>query len=231
MMAALKPAMNAPLALSRGNPTGRVPANSIQESSTNMKTLEDLFLNELADIYDAERRIVKALPKMADAATCEELQQALLAHLEETKGHVTKVERVFECFGQEARGKTCKATMGLLEEGAEIAAEFDGSPALDAALISAAQKVEHYKIASYGCLHTWAGVLGNHDAADLLQRILEEEKAANMALTALALTGSNEEALGEDAEEEDEDDDDDDDDDDDESLAGASGKLTAVEAR
>ncbi len=169
-----------------------------------MKTLEDLFLNELAYIYDAECRIAKALPKMAEAATCEELQQTLLAHLEETKGQVMKVERVFECFGQEARGKTCKAAMGLLEEGAEIAPQFDGSPALDAALISAVQQVEHYEIASYGCLHTWAGALWNNDAADLLLGILEEEKAANMVLTGLALTGSNAEALGENVEEADE---------------------------
>ena len=161
-----------------------------------MKTLKDLFMDELADMYDAERRLVKALPKMAKAATCEDLKGAILAHLEETKGHVTKVEAVFECFGAKAKGKTCEATKGLLEEGDEIAADFKGSPAINAALISAAQKVEHYEMASYGCLHEWAGLLGNTDAASLLEEILDEEKAANESLTTLARADSNDEALG-----------------------------------
>ncbi len=168
-----------------------------------MKTLQDLFLGELADIYDAEQRLVKALPKMAKAATCTDLQEAFLAHLEETKVHVTKVEQIFECFDHKARGKTCKATVGLLEEGDEIAEEYAGSPAINAALIAAAQKVEHYEIASYGCLHEWAGLLGNPEAADLLQEILDEEKAANASLTELALSDSNDEALDE-SEDEDE---------------------------
>lgn len=162
-----------------------------------MKTLTDLFLGELADIYDAEHQLVKALPMMAKAATCTHLQEAILAHLEETKGHVKKVEQVFECFDEEARGKTCEATKGLLKEGDEIAAAFKGSPAINAALISAAQKVEHYEMASYGCLHEWAGILGNQEAADLLEIILDEEKAANEALTELARERSNDEALGE----------------------------------
>src|SRR5580692_1267309 len=140
-----------------------------------MKTLKDLFLDELADMYDAERRIVKALPKLAKAATCEKLKEALLAHLKETEGHVTKVEQVFQCFDEKAKGKTCEATVGLLKEGDEIAADFKGSPAINAALISAGQKVEHYETASYGCLHEWAGVLGNEKAASILEEILEEE--------------------------------------------------------
>ena len=162
-----------------------------------MKTLRDLFLDELADMYDAERRIVKALPKLAKAATCEKLKKALLAHLKETEGHVTKVEGVFRCFDEKAKGKTCEATVGLLKEGDEIAADFKGSPAINAALISAGQKVENYETASYGCLHEWAGVLGNEEAASILEEILEEEKAANQTLTELARSGSNEEALGE----------------------------------
>jgi ferritin-like metal-binding protein YciE len=162
-----------------------------------MKTLKDLFLDELADIYDAERRIVKALPKLAKAATCEKLKEALLAHLKETEGHVTKVEQVFQCFDEKAKGKTCEATVGLLKEGDEIAADFKGSPAINAALISAGQKVEHYETASYGCLHEWAGVLGNENAASILKEILNEEKAANETLTKLARSSSNEEALGE----------------------------------
>jgi ferritin-like metal-binding protein YciE len=162
-----------------------------------MKTLTELFLGELADIYDAEHQLVKALPKMAAAATCTHLKEAILSHLDETKGHVKKVEEVFACFNKKARGKTCEATKGLLKEGDEIAAEYKGSPAINAALISAAQKVEHYEMASYGCLHEWAGVLDNSEAADILESILDEEKAANESLTELARERSNDEALGE----------------------------------
>jgi ferritin-like metal-binding protein YciE len=162
-----------------------------------MKTLKDLLLDELADMYDAERRIVKALPKMAKAATCPKLKKVILAHLKETEGHVTKLEQVFRSFDQKAKSKTCKATVGLLEEGDEIAADFNGSEAINAALISAAQKVEHHEMASYGCLHEWAGLLGNKQAARLLEEILDEETAANDTLTNLARGGSNQEALGE----------------------------------
>lgn len=162
-----------------------------------MKTLNDLFLDELADMYDAEQRIVKALPKMVKAATCPNLKKAIQDHLKQTEGHVKKVEQVFQSFGEKARGQTCEATVGLLEEGDEIAKEFKGSPAINAALISAAQKVEHYEIASYGCLHEWAGLLGNEKAADLLQEILDEEKAADHSLTGLARAGNNDEALAE----------------------------------
>jgi ferritin-like metal-binding protein YciE len=161
----------------------------------NTKTLKCLFLDELADMYDAETRIVKALPKMAKAATCEKLKEAILAHLKETETHVTKLEQVFQLFDEKAKGKTCEATVGLLKEGGEIAADFKGSPAINAALISAAQKVEHYEMASYGCLHEWAGLLGNEEAAGLLQEILEQEKAANETLTKLARASSNEDAL------------------------------------
>jgi ferritin-like metal-binding protein YciE len=162
-----------------------------------MKTLKDLFLDELADMYDAEHRIVKALPKMAKAATCPDLKEAIQSHLRETEGHVKKLQQVFQCFGEKAKGKTCEATVGLLAEGDEIAADFKGSPAINAALISAAQKVEHYEMASYGCLHEWAGLLGNKEAAGFLQEILDEEKAANESLTKLALAKCNQEALEE----------------------------------
>jgi len=165
-----------------------------------MKILKDLFLDELADIYDAERRTVKALPKMANAATCDKLKKAILAHLKETEGHVTKIEQVFQLFDEPAKRTTCQATVGLLEEGDEIASDFKGSPAINAALISAAQKVEHHEMAAYGCLHEWAGLLGNKDAADLLLEILGEEKAANDALTALARASSNAEALSDSSE-------------------------------
>ena len=162
-----------------------------------MKTLKDLFLDELEDMYDAEHRIVKALPKLAKAATCPDLKGAIQAHLKETEGHVKKLEQVFQSLDETPTAKTCEATKGLLEEGDEIAAEFKGSPAINAALISAAQKVEHYEMASYGCLHEWAGLLGNNEAAGLLKEILDEEKAANEKLTELARASSNEEALGE----------------------------------
>jgi ferritin-like metal-binding protein YciE len=162
-----------------------------------MKTLKDLFLDEIGDMYDAERRIVKAFPKLVKAATCEKLKAALRVHLEETEGHVTKLEQIFKSLDQKAKGKTCKTTVALLEEGGDIVAEFKGSPALNAALISAAQKVEHHEIASYGALHEWAELLGNSNAASLLEEILGEEKAANATLTKLALDSSDKEALGE----------------------------------
>ena len=160
-----------------------------------MKALRDLFLDELKDMYDAEHRIIKALPKLAEAATCEKLKAAFLGHLEETKGHVTKLEKAFKSFGEAAQTKKCEAIVGLLKEGDEIAAENKGEPTLNAALISAGQKVEHYEMASYGCLHEWAGVLGNKEAGELIELILDEEKAANKKLTELARTNSNEEAL------------------------------------
>jgi len=162
-----------------------------------MKTLKELFLNQLADMYDAERRIVKALPKMAAAATCDKLRKAFEFHLKETQGHVTKIEQVFQLFDVKAKGQTCKATVGLLEEGDEIATDFKGSPTINAGLISAAQKVEHHEMAAYGCLHEWATLLGNKEAAGLLQEILDQEKAANESLTALARASSNGEALDE----------------------------------
>lgn len=164
-------------------------------SKLKMKTLKDLFLDEVADMYDAEHRILKALPKLAKAATSDDLKQAFLSHLKETEGHVKKLEQVFQTFDKKAKGKTCEATVGLLKEGDEIVKEFKGSPALNAALISAAQKVEHYETASYGCLHEWASLLENEKAAGLLQEILGEEEAANDKLTKLARDGCNEEAL------------------------------------
>lgn len=162
-----------------------------------MKTLENLFKDELADMYDAERRIIKALPKLTKAATCPDLKEAFQVHLKQTEGHVKRLEKVFRSCGEKAKGKTCEATVGLLKEGDEIAADFKGSPALNAALIAAAQKVEHYEIASYGCLHTWAKQLGNEEAAELLKDNLDEEKDADTVLNALAFSYLNQAALGE----------------------------------
>lgn len=162
-----------------------------------MKTLRNLFVDELADMYDAEKRLVKALPKMAKVVTCDQLKRAMLAHLQQTEGHVQKLEQVFQLLGLKPKGNTCEATVGLLREGDEIAADYKGSPAINAAVICAAQKVEHYEMASYGCLHEWASLLGHEEAAELLEEILDEEKAADAALSKLALDGKNEEALGE----------------------------------
>ncbi|MBX3730967.1 MAG: ferritin-like domain-containing protein [Verrucomicrobiae bacterium] len=162
-----------------------------------MKTLENLLLDELADMYDAEHRLVKALPKMVEAATHEELKAAFQAHLTETEGHVQKVEQVFQIFGKEARQAKCEATVGLLKEADEIASDNEDSPTINAALICAAQKVEHYEIASYGCLRTWAEELGNAKAARLLGEILGQEKAADEDLTLLAIKTCNSAAEGE----------------------------------
>lgn len=165
------------------------------------KTLHDLFMTELADVYNVEKRLVKALPKMAKAATAEELQEAISLHLKETEGHVRTVELVFAAFDEKPKSKKCEAIEGLLSEGDELAASFKGSAACDAAIISACQKVEHYEIASYGCLQEWAGLLGNDEAATMLEEILAEEKAADESLSALARAASNDMALEKNAEE------------------------------
>jgi ferritin-like metal-binding protein YciE len=160
-----------------------------------MNTLTDLFFDCLADIYDAEKRIAKALPAMVDAANSKELRTALQSHLRETEGHVNKVERVFRCFDRDPQANKCEATVGLLDEADELLDDFEDSPALDAAIIAGAQKLEHYEIATYGCLVTWAGLLGNPEAASLLREILDEEKGANSRLNGIALSESNIEAL------------------------------------
>jgi len=156
-----------------------------------MKTLKDLFFDSLADIYYAEQQLVRALPKMAKAASDDELRKAFESHHEETKGHVTKVESVFGEFGRHARSKKCPAIVGLMEEADEMAAENKGAPTIDAALIAAAQKVEHYEMATYGSLKEWAGILGEDAAADILDEILEQEKAADATLSELARSRCN----------------------------------------
>lgn len=160
-----------------------------------MKTLKHLILNELADMYDAEHRIVRALPRFAKASTCDELKQTLLNHAAETEGHIAKVEQVFAAFDAQARKQACKATIGLLEEGTDLAAEFKDSTAIDAALISFIQKIEHYEMAAYGCLLEWAELLENRKAAKLLTQILAEERVANDTLTRLARAKSNQAAF------------------------------------
>jgi ferritin-like metal-binding protein YciE len=159
-----------------------------------MKTLQDLFLHELAVMYDAEHQLIQALPKLALASSSDMLERTLLSQLKAAEGHVRKLEQVFECFGHKASGTTCAATMGLLHEGNVIAAAFAGSPVINAALLAVAQRIGHHEIASYGGLNAWAGLLGNQEAADLLSGILDEAKAAHEALNKLTQAGSDPEA-------------------------------------
>jgi ferritin-like metal-binding protein YciE len=155
------------------------------------KTLDDLFLDTLKDIYYAERQITKALPKMAKAAKSAELKAGFEKHLQETEGHIERLERVFEIIGKPARGKTCDAILGIIEEGKSIMEEFAGAPALDAGLVSSGQAVEHYEIARYGTLKTWAEQMGLNEAAQLFDATLKEEVATDKLLTQLAETKVN----------------------------------------
>lgn len=154
------------------------------------KTLENLFYDTLKDVYYAERQILKALPKMAKAAQSDKLKKAFEKHRTETEEQVERLQKVFEIFGKRAAGKTCEAIQGLIEEGEEIIDEFDGSPALDAGLVAAAQAVEHYEIARYGTLKRWAEILGLKDAAKLLDENLKQESNTDEALTKLAETAN-----------------------------------------
>jgi ferritin-like metal-binding protein YciE len=159
------------------------------------KTLEDLFYDTLRDIYYAERKILKGLNKMAKAAELKELKAAFEKHHDETEGQVERLEKIFDLIDKRARGKTCPAIDGILEEGDEIAADYKGTAALDAGLVSAAQAVEHYEIARYGTLKRWAGMLGHQDAVKLLDATLQEESKTDEALSALAEKMANEKAL------------------------------------
>jgi ferritin-like metal-binding protein YciE len=150
------------------------------------KNLKELFVEELRDVYDAEKQLTKALPKMAKAAESQELRTAFEEHLEITRMHVERAEEVFKLLGIAARGKPCEGMKGLIEEGSEVIEELDKGSVLDAALIASAQKVEHYEIATYGTLATFAEVLNLQDAKDLLGQTLEEEKEADEKLTGIA---------------------------------------------
>jgi ferritin-like metal-binding protein YciE len=162
-----------------------------------LDNLRKLFVEELRDLYSAENQLVKALPKMATGASSEELKQALEDHLEQTQGHVERLEEIFEQLDETPKGKTCKAMKGLVEEGSEILEEDGEDSVVDAGIIAAAQKVEHYEIASYGTVRTWAGLLGENEAAELLQETLDEEGEANKLLNKLAQDIVNPEALSE----------------------------------
>ena len=161
-----------------------------------LDSLEKLFLEELKDIYNAEKQILRALPRMAKTAESPDLAEAFTKHLRETEGHVQRLERIFKELGHPPRGKKCKGMEGLLEEGKEVMEE-DGDPAvIDAALIAGAQRVEHYEIAAYGCLRSYAELLGYTQARQLLQQNLAEEEAADKKLTQLGESGINEAAAG-----------------------------------
>jgi ferritin-like metal-binding protein YciE len=160
-----------------------------------VKTVQDLLVDELRDIYHAEKQLLKALPKMAKAASSDKLRQAFEHHLEETRGQVERLEQVFERLEVPARAKRCEAMAGLIEEAQEMVDEIKTPEVLDAALITAAQKVEHYEIASYGSVHALAQATGQEEVAQLLGQTLEEEKAADQKLNQIALSDVNKTAL------------------------------------
>jgi ferritin-like metal-binding protein YciE len=159
------------------------------------KTMETLFHDGLKDIYYAEKKILRALPKMAKGANSEELRKAFETHRDETETQIERLEQVFEILGKRAQGKTCPAIDGIIEEGQEILEEYKGAPALDAGLVGAAQAVEHYEITRYGTLKRWAQVMGMDDAAKLLDQTLQEESKTDELLTKVADSVANEEAL------------------------------------
>ncbi|MBO3759222.1 ferritin-like domain-containing protein [Ciceribacter sp. L1K22] len=155
------------------------------------KTLEDLFQDTLRDIYYAERKIVKTLPKMARAAQDQKLKDAFTKHKDETEGQIERLQQVFDIIGKRARAKTCAAIEGIVEEGEEIMEEFKGTAALDAGLLAVAQAVEHYEISRYGTLRAWAVELGMKDAAKLLEETLDEESKTDETLSKLATSAVN----------------------------------------
>ena len=161
------------------------------------KTLHEAFIDELRDAYDAEKQLLKALPKMAKKASSEDLTAAFEAHLEETRGHVDKLEQVFGTLWEKVRGKHCDGIAGIIEEGKSVMEEDFDAETMDACLIAGGQRAEHYEMAAYGTLVAWAKVMGHTEAADLLEEILEEEKAADEKLTALAEGGINQVAADE----------------------------------
>ncbi|AZO18806.1 ferritin-like domain-containing protein [Mesorhizobium sp. M2A.F.Ca.ET.043.05.1.1] len=164
-------------------------------SSATSNGLESLFLDGLKDIYYAEKKILKALPKLAKAAQSEKISAAFEKHLKETEDQVDRLEQVFDMLGKPARGKTCPAIDGIIEEGSEILEEYKDEPALDAGLVGAAQAVEHYEIARYGTLIAWAEQLGLKDALPLLRQTLKEESATDEALNTLGESDANQRAL------------------------------------
>lgn len=178
---------------------GKKSTKKEKPNSEAAQDLRELFEAQLKDIYWAEKALIKALPKMARQATSEELAAGLTDHLEETRGQIVRLEKVFELLGKKAQAKKCEAMEGLLKEGEGIMEETAQGPVRDAGIIAAAQKVEHYEIASYGTLAAFATLLGEEEVAELLQETLEEEKAADMKLTEVAESAINLEAAEEEA--------------------------------
>ena len=181
--------------------TNRMSSGRRQESENESEgmdnDLHELFLDQLADVYNAEQQLIKALPKMAKSAETDELREAIEMHLEETQEHASRLEQVAKTLDESLKRKTCAAMRGLIEEANEIVSEQKNSSALDAAIIAAAQKVEHYEIASYGTLVTWAEQMGHDEAVDLLQETLDEEKEADKKLTSVAESIANQKAQSE----------------------------------
>ena len=150
------------------------------------KNLKSVFVDELRDIYNAEQQLIKALPKMAKAATSEELRSGFEEHLEQTKEHAARIEKIFSGMGEPVKGKNCKGMEGIVSEGGEVMSEDYEGAVMDAALISAAQRVEHYEMAAYGAVHAYAELMGENEAASLLEQTLEEEKETDQKLTDLS---------------------------------------------
>jgi ferritin-like metal-binding protein YciE len=157
-------------------------------------TLHDAFVDELRDLYDAEKQLTKALPKLAKASTSEQLREAFESHLEETRGHIERLEQVFESLDEKVRGKHCDGIAGIIEEGKSIMEEELDEAAMDACLIAAGQRAEHYEIGAYGTVIAWAKAMGHDEAVSLLTENLNEEKAADKKLTSLAEGGINQQA-------------------------------------
>ena len=162
--------------------------------STDIKNMDDLFVHTLRDVYYAENQILKALPDMIEKASSRELKEGFKTHFDQTKTHVTRLDQVFKMHGAEAKGVDCPAIDGIIEEADDIVGEIEDKDVLDAALIAAAQAVEHYEITRYGTLIAWAHQLGRDDCAAVLQRTLEEEKATDKKLTGLAESKVNRKA-------------------------------------
>jgi ferritin-like metal-binding protein YciE len=189
-------------------------------------TLHDAFLDELRDMYDAEKQLTKALPKLAETATSAELRVAFESHLEETKGQIDRLEQVFESLGEKPRGKHCEGIAGIIEEGKSIMEEDFDEVTMDACLIAAGQRAEHYEMAAYGTLVAWARAMGHSEAADRLEENLEEEKAADRKLSSIAESGVNEQA-SQGAHSGDQDEEDDEEDEDREPVGIAAGRSAA----
>jgi ferritin-like metal-binding protein YciE len=180
---------------SRSTTARRAQAKQGQQSEEQMESgLHELFLDELADIYNAEQQITKALPKMAKAAESDELRMAFEEHLEQTQEQIARLDQVFRTLGETMKRKTCKGMQGLIEEGSEVMEEHKGSAEIDAALIAAAQKVEHYEIATYGTLCAWAEQMGHEEALELLKQNIDEEETTDERLTELAESLANQRA-------------------------------------